>query len=201
MCIRCYFRNNRVTGNGGAIFIEPPQPGRVIVDPDIDVYTDDEIYSDRIDLQNAGIPLMTEFVCSNCVFKNNLAMSIARGYESLFGTLPGGFGGAIFIGTGLRFKRLLDMTSLNKMARISRAYGCHGSINARIINGSKFVHNHGWWSGGAINVVGGRTTAKNSILHFTVKNAEFNENSVMQGVGGAIKLIKVAIMEITNATS
>ena len=99
ICIRCYFRNNRVTGNGGAIFVEPPQPGRVIVDPDVDVYTDDEIYGDRIDLQNAGMPLRTEFVCNNCMFKNNLAMSIARGHDNVFGTLPGGFGGAIFIGT------------------------------------------------------------------------------------------------------
>ena len=44
---------------------------------------------------------MTEFVCSNCVFKNNLAMSIAEDMKFIL-YITRGFGGAIFIGTGLR---------------------------------------------------------------------------------------------------
>ena len=32
-----------------AVFMESPQPGRVIVDPDMDIYSEDSNYRDRID--------------------------------------------------------------------------------------------------------------------------------------------------------
>ena len=48
-CTGCHFRNNRVTGNGGALFVESVQPGRVVIDPDMDFYADDSNYANRID--------------------------------------------------------------------------------------------------------------------------------------------------------
>ena len=78
-CTGCHFRNNRVTGNGGALFVESVQPGRVVIDPDIDFYADDSNYANRIDLQAAGIPELATFRCNGCIFEDNLAMSVSRG--------------------------------------------------------------------------------------------------------------------------
>ena len=153
-CKGCTFRNNRVTGNGGAIFVESPQPGRVIVDPDMDVYTSDSNYKERIDLQAAGLPVTTTFKCYNCKFEKNLAMSVARGPVDTFGVLTGGFGGAISLGLGIRYKRIVERTASNKVASIRRAFGSHGSMEAQILNGSTFTKNYAWKSGGALNALG-----------------------------------------------
>ena len=37
-----------MTGNGGAIYVEPAQPGRAIMDPDADILADDAQYPLRI---------------------------------------------------------------------------------------------------------------------------------------------------------
>jgi hypothetical protein len=159
-CTGCTFQNNRVTGNGGAIFVESPQPGRVIVDPDLDAYTDDSTYKERIDLQAAGLPVKTTFTCVKCTFEKNLAMSIARGPVDTFDTLTGGFGGAISIGLGVRYKRVVERAEASKVASVRRAFGSHGSMEVEIINGSAFTNNYAWKSGGALNALGGRTVAK-----------------------------------------
>jgi hypothetical protein len=189
-CTGCTFRNNRVTGNGGAVFLESPQSGRVVVDPDLDGYTDDNNYKERIDLQSAGAPINTMFFCNKCHFENNLAMSITRGPVNTFDSLTGGFGGAISISLGIRYKRILEKSSLTKIVSIRRAFASHGSMDASITNGSTFINNYAWKSGGAINVLGGRTVAKRSILKIAVQDTTFTENGAVQGDGGAIKMDK-----------
>merc|ERR1712072_1529569 len=47
-----------------------------------------------------------------------------------------------------------------------------------------------WKSGGAINILGGRTVAKNSILKISMIDSSFTDNKVSQGNGGAIKVDK-----------
>ena len=70
-----------------------------MIDPDIDFYADDSNYANRIDLQAAGIPEVATFRCNNCIFEDNLAMSVSRGPLNTFESLTGGFGGAVFVGT------------------------------------------------------------------------------------------------------
>jgi hypothetical protein len=195
VCTGCIFKNNRVTGNGGAIFIESPQPGRVVIDPDMDIYSEDANYPDRIDLQAAGAPIKTTFDCNGCLFENNLAMSIARGPINTFDTLTGGFGGALSAGAGIRYKRVLERSDANKVVSVRRAYGSHGSLELKF-NSSVFQRNFAWKSGGAINILGGRTVAKNSILKMSMIDSSFTDNKVSQGNGGAINLIKAPIMGI-----
>merc|ERR1711937_825821 len=105
----------------------------------------------------------------NCNFENNLAMSIARGPVDTFETLTGGFGGAISLGLGIRYKWVLERAAAGKVASVRRAFGCHGSLDVKIINGSMFKNNYAWKSGGAINALGGRTVAKKSVLKILVK--------------------------------
>ena len=76
----------------------------------------------------------------------------------------------IFIsgGTGSFGKKminfLLEKTDANKIISVRRAYGSHGSLELKF-NSSVFQRNFAWKSGGAINILGGRTVAKNSILY------------------------------------
>ena len=158
-CTGCHFRNNRVTGNGGALFIESVQPGRVVIDPDMDFYADDSNYANRIDLQAAGIPELATFRCNNCIFEDNLAMSVSRGTLNAFESLTGGFGGAVSVGTGIRYKVLLEQARTDRIASVRRAFGSHGSVDI-FFNESQFIGNYAWKSGGAINVLGGRSVAK-----------------------------------------
>ena len=188
-CTGCHFRNNRVTGNGGALFVESVQPGRVVIDPDIDFYADDSNYANRIDLQAAGIPEVATFRCNNCIFEDNLAMSVSRGPLNTFESLTGGFGGAVFVGTGIRYKVLLEQTRTDRIASVRRAFGSHGSVDI-FFNESQFNGNYAWKSGGAINVLGGRSVAKNSVIKFQVDGSTFDKNYVSQGEGGAVKLDK-----------
>ena len=73
----------------------------------------------------------------NLEFEDNLAMSIARGPVDTFGTLTGGFGGAISVGMGIRYKRVLERNSNTKIASVRRAFGSHGKIIVDI-NASTF---------------------------------------------------------------
>ena len=114
-------------------------------------------------------------------------MSIARGPVDTFGTLTGGFGGAISVGMGIRYKRVLERNSNTKIASVRRAFGSHGKIIVDI-NASTFNSNYAWNSGGAINALGGRTVSKNSILKIKITDSSFIE-------------IKVWITEITNVTN
>merc|ERR1712147_282210 len=100
-------------------------------------------------------------------------MSVTRGPVNTFDTLTGGYGGAISIGSGIRYKRVLETEALDKVASIRRAFGSHGSVDVSISSTSSFTNNYAWKSGGAINLLGGRTVAKNSVIKFFVDDSTF----------------------------
>ena len=84
---------------------------------------------------------------------------------------------------------LLEQTRNDRIASVRRAFGSHGSVDI-FFNESQFNGNYAWKSGGAINVLGGRSVAKNSVIKFQVDGSTFDKNYVSQGEGGAVKLDK-----------
>ena len=188
-CTNCAFENNRVTGNGGAVFVEPSQPGRPIADPDMDTFASEDEYPNRIEHEKSN-PLSSTFECTNCAFRSNNAIGIARGAGASFGTFVGGFGGAIGAGLGVRYKRDLNVQNpLAKLVDIRRAYGSHGKLFITLKN-CEFNDNHAWNSGGAMFVLGGKTVAKKSSFDIDVSESRFEANRAVQGEGGAIKIDK-----------
>ena len=186
--VDCEFLNNRVTGNGGAIFVETPQPGRAVQDPDLDIVSDSLSYPTRIPHENSDI-MSTTFKCTGCIFRNNLALSIARGadpsFESTQFSFVGGLGGAVAAGLGGRFMRKLDVNSIDMISSFTPAFGYHGKLSVTMKQ-CTFDGNLAWYSGGAIAALGGKTVAKQSSMKLSIDGAHFDDNRAVKGEGGAI---------------
>ena len=192
-CNNCIFEGNHATGNGGGVFIEPFQAGRKSQDPDLDFYSTD-VYITRI--RHELMPMHdTSFVCRNCNFKNNYAMSIARGIGESgspgYEMLSGGYGGALAISQGIRYhvEIMEALVGSDVGYKISRAFGSHGNVHVLLEN-AKFYHNFAWRDGGAVFASGGKTTSKQSKLRLEITKSHFDLNQAFQGSGGSVKVTK-----------
>ena len=120
-------------------------------------------------------------------------MSVARGTGQdgarAFDTLTGGYGGAIGIFQGIRYKAKQLSTSTTTLYEVTRAYGSHGSVHV-LIEGNIFTSNRAWRSGGGIYGVGGKSVAKDSVYKVSVNNSEFDLNKAVQGNGGGLLFSK-----------
>ena len=190
ICYRCEFYDNHVTGNGGAIYIEPFQPSRKLADPDLDYLAPSQIYSERIPHEKLGFPQLVQFLCQDCSFSGNNAMSIARGTGTeVFGPLTGGYGGALAISLGLRYFATQEVSSSTAVYSVSQGFGSNGKLDALVKN-CTFIGNEAYQSGGAIYGAGGKTVSKQSSFKLTIIDSYFDENKAMQGSGGAALFTK-----------
>eukprot|EP00945_MAST-04E_sp_MAST-4E-sp1_P001301 g1301.t1 len=192
-CVGCVFQDNRVTGNGGAIFLEPYQAGRRLEDPDSDLYAPSATYATAVSVEDYPIQ-STSFVCNSCIFRRNSAVSLARGMGEnearVHELLTGGYGGAIAFTLGSRYKVKKEALSLTKAFSVMSAYGSHGKL-VGTVSDSRFEDNFAWRKGGAIFARGGKTVTKRSTMSISIANqSHFSGNVALQNLGGAVAYTK-----------
>lgn len=120
-------------------------------------------------------------------------MSIARGTGQdgarAFDTLTGGYGGALGIFQGIRYKAKYLNQHPNKIYEISQAFGSHGSLYVSI-DGSTFTGNRAWRDGGGIYGLAGKSVAKDSDFKVSINTSTFDSNKALQGNGGGMLFTK-----------
>ena len=119
-------------------------------------------------------------------------MSLSRGFPlaQSFGTFTGGYGGALAIEPGIRYKGRRDNNSLDCILRVSKAYASTGKTEV-ILKKNNFSSNTAWRSGGHIHILGGKTISQKGQVRVQILDNSIIENGrSVDGVGGGIAYSK-----------